>query len=475
MSSVKIFFFTALVIVMLAFLCAFFPEDGVAIGGRRFFFPALEEIFESEKSHSAAQKREVYEARIAFQDSLKTAYADSLRFFQDFFENHPARIYFPEGDSIRFDAFFEALDKVAPSRTVHILHYGDSQIESDRITGYFRQQIQQRFGGNGPGLLPVVQPIPSFTIEQSASGSLNRYIISGNHASKAGHNRYGLMGQVTETAGYATVSVQPRKNRDVFENLQTFSRVRLFVSHNSDGFEARLSAGGKTVAKTIKKANETMTTLEWQLPTPVGKITLQTAGHAELTGLSLDSPTGVAVDNIPLRGSSGTFFAEIAPASMQPAMQELNVALIILEFGGNTVPSISGERGVEFYKANIAKQIVFLRKMCPEAVILFIGPSDMSTKVKGKLQTYPMLPQIVEGLKEAALENGAAFWNMFEAMGGENSMLEWVKARPALATPDYIHFTLRGADHIAELLFHSLMVYYDYYSFIQNAPADVQK
>jgi hypothetical protein len=96
---------------------------------------------------------------------------------------------------------------------------------------------------------------------------------------------------------------------------------------------------------------------------------------------------------------------------------------------------------------------------------LLIGPADMSTKVNGRLQSYPYLEKTIAGMKEAALENGAAFWDMYQVMGGKNSMIKWVKNSPSLAAPDYIHFTPKGADRIAKTFYESLMIYYGYYDF----------
>jgi len=41
------------------------------------------------------------------------------------------------------------LKNESKSKVVRILHYGDSQLEGDRITDYFRNKIQKRFGGKG--------------------------------------------------------------------------------------------------------------------------------------------------------------------------------------------------------------------------------------------------------------------------------------------------------------------------------------
>ena len=43
-----------------------------------------------------------------------------------------------------------------------------------------------------------------------------------------------------------------------------------------------------------------------------------------------------------------------------------------------------------------------------------------------------------------ALRHDAAFWSIYHAMGGANSMPQW--ADQGLAGKDYIHFSQRGAD-----------------------------
>ena len=67
-------------------------------------------------------------------------------------------------------------------------------------------------------------------------------------------------------------------------------------------------------------------------------------------------------------------------------------------------------------------------------------------------------------LKTAALDNGAGYWDMYEVMGGRNSMPQWVAADPPLAAPDYVHFTRAGARKIAELFYDALIKDYEEYT-----------
>jgi lysophospholipase L1-like esterase len=474
MKAGRALFFILFVIFMLGMLSYLFPKDGISYGNRYLYFPSLEEIMITEDVHDISQRLQIIEESLRMQDSLQIAYQDSITFYMNFFRTHPSRVYFPNDDWSFFSSLFERLDSCKEKgEIIRILHYGDSQIEGDRITGYIRQQLQEKFGGAGPGLVPAVQPIPSAAINQTASENIGRYIIAGNFANQVSHNRYGVLGQMAQVAGDASVSIAARNWKSTFKNVKEFSKVRLYTGRAPGNFNASLFPSDSV----LHKSNQTkrgLNVITWDMHDPVKKFTLRLSGAAEIYGIAIDGDYGVAVDNIPLRGSSGTFFTRIEKSIMRPMLEDLNVGLIILEFGGNMMPSIKGEKNVLDYKVKMTQQIAYFKELCPNSKILLIGPSDMSTKQGGKLQTYPFLEAVVQGMKDAALESGAAFWDMYEVMGGRNSMISWVKNKPSLAAPDYIHFTPKGADRIAELFYESLMIYYDYYNFQRDHEKKIQ-
>ena len=477
MKAYRILLFLLFIILLLGLLCVFFPKDGIPFGERRLFFPTLEEMFYKEKRLTAREKLEALEAGFRMQfvmDSTahaeQMAYNDSLLFYTNFFKNHPARFHLPNNDVSFFDSLFYSLDNcITNNEIIHILHYGDSQIEADRITDFIRQKMQEKFGGNGPGLIPVIQPIPSASVGQMESGNMERFTIAGNFLNEAGHSRYGILGQTVAIYGTGIISVATRNTKSTFENVKTFSKIRVFVSHNSQNFSASLITGNNSpITRTLSDESSKITALKWEFQNPIRKFSLNFSGDAEVSAIVLDGNAGVAVDNIPLRGSSGTFFTSIDVNTFLPVLKELNVRLIIMQFGGNRMPSIKSEKALNEYTKSIARQINYLQDIYPAAKILFIGTSDMSTMEGGRLQTYPFLKEAIQGIKKTALENGAAFWDLFEVMGGENSMIDWVKNKPAWASPDYIHFTKSGADKVAGMFYESLMNYYNYVQFTDN-------
>ena len=126
---------------------------------------------------------------------------------------------------------------------------------------------------------------------------------------------------------------------------------------------------------------------------------------------------------------------------------------------------------IEQYQEQIARQIQYFHEVAPQAKILFIGPSDMGKSVNGRIVTWPRLPEMVDSLKATALRNDAAYWDLFRMMGGENSMGQWVKHSPALAGPDYIHFTPAGAQKVGDAFTRSLLTYFDFYQLRKTLPS----
>lgn len=179
-------------------------------------------------------------------------------------------------------------------------------------------------------------------------------------------------------------------------------------------------------------------------------------------GLSLDGNYGVAVDNVAMRGSSGTFLNKVDQSLMSSMYAELGVELFIMQFGGNVMPYMEDEKEAKEYANYFYSQLVALKRIRPGACVLVIGPSDMSYKENGEYITYPMLPYVVNELKAASLKAGAPFWDMYAAMGGENSMPTWVEK--GLAGEDYTHFTPGGARFVAEMFYEAFIYEYQNYS-----------
>lgn len=458
--------FILAVILMLAMISMFFPQPSLPVGGYELRFPSFDKMFShSATADSMASADEMLlaaETSLTMQvvDSAQQAREDSLAFYRNFFANSPTRICCPnDNDPEFFYPFFEALDN-ASSSFVHVMHYGDSQIEGDRITGYLRSMFQKRFGGAGPGLLPLRQPVSAMHVQQSLSDSVTMYYAGGMMGNRASDKRYGAMAQVAHVATRDTLvfSAKSRRGKD-------FKRVTVFAC----GADSALSVSIQDETQVFSPGYDFQSVI-FDLGSRRNAFSMQLSGRGIVYGVNISDPNGVSVTNLPLRGSDGTFFSRIEPSAMKAMLHQLNTRMVIMEFGGNALPTISDSASVNRWCNFFKAQIGYVRRMLPQAAVLVIGPADMSTKVNGELQTHPMLPYLVQQMRTSTVEAGAAFWDMYSVMGGYNSMIAWVGHKPSWAASDYVHFTKRGADRISEVLWESLMVYYDYRDFISNMP-----
>ncbi len=446
MSAWKVTSVFASIIVCLTAVSMVFPKEGITIGDHSYYLPTIQDLTEA----NTAGTTNIGDAKNIKIPKEITALSDSIDYLQTSFDQSDLRLWLPN-ESYLDDFWTTAENAVTDNRVVRIMHYGDSQIEMDRISYQLRVYMQQHFGGGGPGMLPFSTIIASTTVSQSASGSLTHLASFGDSTVVRSRGNYGPMMQCFRMAGSASASVKASSNSKTDSRMKKFSRVRLVYNDRNGNLKATLSEKKKNhynTSYTSKKAG--VGSMLWTLDSAAASFYITTTGNADLYCITVDNSPGVAVDNIPMRGCSGSQFTSVDKNLLSQAYAQLDVAMIILQFGGNSVPYLKSKKAISTYCSTMGKQIDYLHQCCPKAKILFVGPSDMSTSERGKLQTYPMLPTLVDSLRITANRHGAAFWSIYHAQGGWNSMLNWKKQ--GLAGSDYIHFTPKGAAIMGERL-----------------------
>ncbi len=171
-------------------------------------------------------------------------------------------------------------------------------------------------------------------------------------------------------------------------------------------------------------------------------------------GISFENNQGVYVDNFSVRGHSGLLLTRIPQSVLQSFNSFLNYKLVILQFGANVLNDKTDD--YTWYKDGMVKVIKHFQTAFPNASILLIGSSDRSKKDLQGFKTLPTLTELIESQRNAAKETNIAFWNIYKAMGGNNSMPLWVKEK--LASPDYTHFNFAGAKILSAKLTKSLFL-----------------
>ncbi len=453
------------VIAVLAVVALSFPREGVKIGQTELRFPSIEEALTREPLEAVGEPQLSYEDSVKMEElkSLK----DTLAHYKEVFVGDAGQFYFPNDNVAFFDKVFDEMSHArANKRIIRILHYGDSQIEMDRLSANLREYFQTLFGGGGPGMLPAIQTIPSAVVSQRATGDLTAYAAYGDAGERTSSGNYGIMAKNYHMASSAVVNIYASKHHAARERVKRFSSVKLLINDRNGKFKAQIQAKGNERKYELESSGKGVQLLQCQLDTETTALTLRMSGNSDIYGIMVDDGYGVNVDNFPLRGCSGTIFTRIKDTLLQRCYELSDVGIILLQFGGNSVPSLYNEASIKKFKDATSDQIRYIRTLYPKAVVVYIGPSDMSTRKGGSLRTYPCLPDLITALKEAAHENGAAYWDLYAAMGGENSMIQWVKS--GLAGPDYVHFTPKGAEIMGDIMAKSFEEVYNFYQMRKN-------
>lgn len=346
--------------------------------------------------------------------------------------------------------FYDALEH-ANERPVRIAYFGDSFIEADILTGDLRDMLQDRFGGCGVGYVDITSGTYGFrkTLRHSFSGWTSKSI---NDSTGYDIERIGISGHyfIPHTGAYVEAR-PPKTHRGHLDScevatiyFESTDTLYIATSINNRKGEAFPIAGTGRMQESIDRGNS-IKNIRW---------TVVEADSATFYGFALDGRTGITLDNFGIRSSSGLTLASIPLERLQQFGRLRPYDLIVLQFGLN----VATERGHDYhwYENGMLRVIQHLKKAFPEAGILVVGVGDREYKDEtGRLRTMPGVKNLIRYQQNIAAKGAVAFWNLYDAMGGEGSIERMQQAGEA--NLDYTHINFKGGRTLANKLFNTLI------------------
>lgn len=363
--------------------------------------------------------------------------------------------------------FFMSLDQLQHKKRskVRIAYFGDSMIEGDLITQDLRKMLQDTFGGYGVGFMPVTSIVAGFRISISHSFSKN---WQDHEIGKSKEHPAGLCGHtfVPVYTGAAIDTTNPEaaaaswvKYTATKDRLASFYNVRMFYG-SSEGTQMMTANGRHFNLDGKRTVNEV--TINSGTPIKSFTASFSSSSPLDVYGFSMDSDTGIFVDNFSLRGNSGLPLSAIPSGILNGIDQYLGYDLVVLQYGVNVAST--NRKDYSWYEKGMAKVVENFQRSFPGASILIIGAGDKGHKSQGRWTTDPAIPYLVESQRKLAENTGCGFWSLYDAMGGYESMAtQWAGAEKPLANKDYTHFNFRGAHKVGTLLFNDIIREYKLY------------
>lgn len=348
--------------------------------------------------------------------------------------------------------FFNGL-KNSKNKIIRIAHYGDSLIQGDIITEYIREKLQERFGGKGVGYLNIVSNDIRMrnTTKHTFSNDWNYVSIITRNADNL---PFGVSGAVAVPKLNSWVKYETSSS---LKSSGSFTQAKIFYSNADESSTFQYTINGRNKGTIKLERGDVVREINIEANGTGNSIEIKfIQGRAPyIYGISLESGNGVYIDNFPMPGNSGVSLLEISGDKLSEFDKLMDYNLVILTYGANVNAPNKGIYNL--YENKMITVINQFKKSFPNAGILLISVGDKTMKRGNKFITNPDVPILLDTQKRIVEKTNIAFWNLWEAMGGNNSMDEWVNSAPPMALKDYSHFTPIGGERVSQLLFEAIL------------------
>lgn len=355
--------------------------------------------------------------------------------------------------------FYQALIRTARAEDefiTRIAHYGDSSIATDLITHTMRRHLQERFGDAGHGFLLFASGHLPYRHRDVYAWDNGNFFVREVTRGTVGDGHYGYGGNqiVPQQGALARLSADP--SAPVGDKVSRFEIW--YQKHRRGGrFRYRVDGGEYTVVDTRSEELEDAVEIIELPEESEARLEIRAfGGRVHFYGgvVERDGP-GVVYDSLGLVGARANRLLNFDAEHIRSQLERRGVHLLILGFGGNeSSDNISGER----YEEQVREVIRHIRGDREDLGCLLMAPLDQGeVDSRGRVRTIPTVPTIVAAQRRAAFAEGCAFFDTFEAMGGEGAMRAWSRSRPRLALSDYRHATPAGYEVIGNLFYKALL------------------
>src|ERR1035437_9837475 len=311
------------------------------------------------------------------------------------------------------------LDSLTYSKgQVRIIYYGDSQIEGDRITSYLRHVLQKVRGGTGPGLfLPLMPVMYTKSIWLRSSSNWKRYNYLSYETGEISHRNLGPFMAVCRFLPEGEIKASPEKaflricpSNVADSSSAEYDFLRILYSNNQSTVKIAVKSNGIALfTDTLKRGTGFN-----EIKCPLFRkrdivIEFEGRGSPDLYGFSIESETGIVIDNIPQRGSAGLEFTMVDSDNLRESYKRLSPDLFILQYGLNIVKNI--QNNYSYYQKGLIRQISLLREISPSTPILIVGVTDMAVNEGDSIKSYSNIPAIIDAQNQATLKTDVTFWS----------------------------------------------------------------
>ncbi|HTG17309.1 MAG TPA: GDSL-type esterase/lipase family protein [Blastocatellia bacterium] len=349
--------------------------------------------------------------------------------------------------------FYESLARASQGEWVtRVLHYGDSHVAADILTGALRRQLQLWFGEAGAGFVLPGRPWPGYSRTGVTSYTSAGWQTDGlTQASLAADGRLGLAG----------VSFSTKAPGEWISVTAAGSYFDIYVLKQPGGGSIDVLLDGVEQRRNVSLASRASESACIEVVADTGsvhtiEIRTTSAGRARIFGIAIEfNRAGVIYDALGINGARASRPLRWDWKVLAGSLERRDPDLIVVSYGSNEVSD--SDLDLEEYRASFTTLLKKFHEAAPRASILVVGPPDRAVRIANRWKSIARMPALVEAQRQGAFEVGAAFYDLFKAMGGPGSIQRWATEPELLAQPDRVHLKTAGYRLVADWLYAELM------------------
>jgi lysophospholipase L1-like esterase len=333
---------------------------------------------------------------------------------------------------------------------VRVVHFGDSEIAGDYVTGTLRARFGNRYGLAGPGFVLASQAWPTYLRtgwRVADTGWKSSAYVYG--ALKSG--QYGPAGVALEAPASSSAQValeSPPKGA---------CEVQFFHQTQPTGAKVQLLAD-----KTVYAEVDTQVESQGESRVAVHRHTFERCPRlltvktlpgrsAQVYGWNVEAASGgVLWSSMGVIAARSTQLTLYDDANLRESIAALAPDLLVLSFDLNNASVADAPNAT--YDRRLRLALRKIRAGLGDGACLVVGPYSVGLVDGGAVKASPTTAKVAKRQREAALDAGCAFLDRFELAGGAAATERWLQHKPKLLSGDYVHLTAAGSTFMGNTL-----------------------
>ena len=196
--------------------------------------------------------------------------------------------------------------------------------------------------------------------------------------------------------------------------------------------------------------------------------------QSKVYGVSIEPESGIILDNYSYRGITGVELNKVDAKLLQDIAESQYYDLIVFQYGVNMLFRPK-DKNYDYYQKIMQPVLEKYKNNLPNTEFLIISCADRAFRYNNEWKTAIGIDSLVKLQANLAFKNNMAFYNLYQSIGGNGTIVKWANSTPKWANKDYIHPNHLGAETIGKWIAEAFLKDYKLFEKEENKRLELLK